>query len=612
MDGVTHEWSVYAVAAQPLERCRRSDGLRPRCHGWLDPPACTLRPTARRCAIGELRRELALTEELANLRDDVIGEGACVSTPFGSRRVTYADHIASGRPLASVEDALRAAVLPLYANTHTEDSATGAATTRLAHEAAAYIKSCLGARGALSEQYKLLFPGTGATGALKKLQEILGVSVPEELRATLLDNLGPVERLVVFVGPYEHHSNELSWRESLAEVVPVPLDGDGLIDLDALDGLLAEPRFAGRRKLGSFSAASNVTGLLTDVRAIATLLHEHGALAVFDYAASGPYVDIDVGPTSQGGSDRLDAVVLSPHKFLGGPGSPGLLLFHRDLYQRSRPTTAGGGTVSYVSRTEQRYYDDIEVREDAGTPAIVQKIRAALAFRVKARLGAEFIERRERELVRLALVRLAETPGVHILGNLEAPRLAVVSFLVASGGKQLHAKFVVRLLSDLFGIQGRAGCSCAGPYGHSLLDIDEETSSCFLHAIEAGYEGVKPGWVRLSFHYLLDDEERDYLLNAVAFIAEHGHLFLKQYVFDWRSGSWRHTSETTEPRLSAFEVDDWPEVERSPRARGDDHAAYLVEAAQLAEELRALAADGQGALLDSPDGLDERVLWFAR
>lgn len=546
--------------------------------------------------------------ELAQLREDVIGEGACVTTPFGTRRVTYADYIASGRPLASVEAALQEAVLPLYANTHTEDSATGAITTKLAHDAAEYIKHCLGA----DESYRILFPGTGATGALKKLQEILGVSVPDELRQTVLDHLDPADRLVVFVGPYEHHSNDLSWRESLAEVVSVPLDSRGLIDLVALEGLLTDPRFEGRRKLGSFSAASNVTGLLTDVRAIATLLHEHGALAVFDFAASGPYVDVDVGPTSPGGADWLDAVVMSPHKFLGGPGSPGLLLFRSDLYQRAVPTTPGGGTVSYVSRTEQRYYDDIEVREDAGTPAIVQKVRAALAFRVKARLGADYIEERERELVTLALARLGEMPGVHVLGNVEAPRLAVVSFLVASGGRQLHAKFVVRLLSDLFGIQGRAGCSCAGPYGHSLLDIDDETSSCFLHAIEAGFEGVKPGWVRLSFHYLLDDEERDYLLDAVAFVAEHGHLFLKRYEFDWRGGAWRHGSEVNEQPVSAFEVDDWPLVARSSRSRREDHAEYLAEAERLAVELRGLTAEDKEEVSDSPEGLDERVLWFAR
>src|SRR5690606_8167299 len=234
------------------------------------------------------------------------------------------------------------------------------------------------------------------------------------------------------------------------------------------------------------------------------------------------------------------------------------------------------------------------------------------AFRVKARLGAKFIEEREQELLRHALARLAATPGVHILGNLEAPRLAVVSFLVASGGKQLHAKFVVRLLSDLFGIQDRAGCSCAGPYGHALLDIDDETSSCFLHAIEAGYEGVKPGWVRLSLHYLIDDEERDFLLDAVAFIAEHGHLFLRQYGFDWRSGAWRHTTESSEPRSSAFEVDVWPEVERSPRSRSEDYAAYLTEAQGLADELRTLADGRECEPRDSPADIDERVLWFAR
>ena len=560
----------------------------------------------------ELRRELARQTELSKLREDVIGEGACVTTPFGGRRVTYADHIASGRPLASVEDALRAAVLPLYANTHTEDSATGAATTRLAHEAADYIKRCLGARGDLKDEYKLLFPGTGATGALKKLQEILGVSVPEELRESLADTMDPAERLVVFVGPYEHHSNELSWRESLAEVVSVPLDGDGLIDLKALAALLADPHFAGRRKLGSFSAASNVTGLLTDVRAIAAILHAHGALAVFDYAASGPYVDIDVGPSTPGGPDRLDAVVMSPHKFLGGPGSPGLLLFHRDLYTRSSPTTAGGGTVSYVSHTAQRYYDDIEVREDAGTPAIVQKVRAALAFRVKERLGTELIEQRERDLVVSSLERLSKTPGVRVLGNLEAPRLAVVSFMVASGGKQLHAKFVVRLLSDLFGIQGRAGCSCAGPYGHSLLGIDEETSACFLNAIEAGYEGVKPGWARLSFHYLLDDEERDFLLDAVAFIAEHGHLFLPQYRFDWSSGAWRHVHDEQQSHGLTFESDDWSPVKRSSRPRGEDHASYLAEARRLVEELQVPTSAEIRGSSEAPEGLDERVLWFAR
>ncbi len=541
---------------------------------------------------------------IESLRHDLVDQGACVHTPYGARRITYADHIASGRHLRSVEDALTRAVLPLYANTHTEDSATGAVTTRLTHEAAEYIKGCLGA----DQHYKLLFPGTGATGALKRLQEILGVSVSPQHRKRLLGSLPAAERPVVFVGPYEHHSNDVSWRESLAEVVMVPLDGDGHIDEGALERALRDPTFAGRQKIGSFSAASNVTGLISDVRGLAAMLHDHGAVAVFDYAASAPYVKVDVGPSRDGANDWLDAVVMSPHKLLGGPGAPGLLLLHESLYHLDSPTTAGGGTVTYVSRSSQRYIDDVEVREDAGTPAIIQKLRAAMAFRVKERVGVDNIEARERELVSRALDRLARIPGVTVLGNLTAPRLAVASFLVESGGKQLHAKLVVRLLSDLFGIQGRAGCSCAGPYGHALLGIDDETSSCFLKAIEAGYEGVKPGWARVSFHYLLTDEEFEFLLEAIAFIAEHGHLFVRHYRFDWRTGSWCHESEPQHV-VAVFDPDGWTPVARSPRSPAEDFAAYLAEAHRLAERLAA-SVPGQRAE-GAPEGLDPRTLWFA-
>lgn len=544
---------------------------------------------------------------LTDLREDVLGNDASVRTPFGDRRLTYADYIASGRPLASVERALNESVLPLYANTHTEDSATGAATTNLVHEASEYIKRCLGA----DDSYKLLFPGTGATGALKRLQEILGISVPAHLRELVLKQLDPSERLVVFVGPYEHHSNEVSWRESLAEVVTVPLDADGLIDLAALGEALSDPRFAGRPKLGSFSAASNVTGLLTDVRAVASLLHDHGALAVFDYAASAPYVKIDVAASSPDANDWLDAIVLSPHKFLGGPGSPGLLLFRATLYRLTTPTTAGGGTVTFVSHTRHRYVSDIEAREDAGTPGILQKVRAALAFHVKHAVGIKTIEERERELVARALERLTAVEGVTVLGNLQAPRLAVVSFLVVSGGALLHSKFVVRLLSDLFGIQGRAGCSCAGPYGHDLLGIDEETSSCYLDAIERGYEGIKPGWARISFHYLLDDDEFEFLIQAVEFIAANGHLFLPLYSFCWRTGAWRHRELVACEHVFAPET--WEPTGISGGGRADDYRRYLEAADELARSLRARPAEPAEPAADSvPHGVDPRLVRFAR
>lgn len=533
---------------------------------------------------------------LETLRSDIVGDDACVQTPFGERRITYADHIASGRPLASIERRLQETVLPLYANTHTEDSATGAHTTQLVHEAAAYIKRQLGA----DERYRLVFAGTGATGAIKRMQEILGIAVPSTLRQRVLDRLEPDERPVVFVGPYEHHSNELSWRESLAEVVAIPLDAHGGIDLAALELALREPRFAGRPKIGSFSAASNVTGILTDVRAVARLLHAHGAAAFFDYAASAPYVPIDVRP---GEPDGIDALFLSPHKFLGGPGAPGLLLFDQALYDQPTPTTAGGGTVSFVSACGQWYLGDIEAREDAGTPAILQKLRAAMAFEVKARVGAERIETRERELIARALERLRAHPSVQLLGDLDAPRLAVVSFEVRAGDRILHPRFVIRLLNDLFGIQGRAGCSCAGPYGHQLLGIDDPHSTAYQAAIEAGYEGVRPGWSRISFHYAISEETFRFLLDAVTFVADFGERFVPLYSFDWHSGAWTHP-EDAEP-VRGFEPASWRPVPRSPRAAAEDHRAYLEEARALAERLVAPARPGP-----VPDGLDPDVVTF--
>ncbi|HET9027487.1 MAG TPA: aminotransferase class V-fold PLP-dependent enzyme [Trueperaceae bacterium] len=520
---------------------------------------------------------------IEELRKDVIGEGAAFATPFGVRRLTYADYIASGRPLRSVEATLERSVLPLYANTHTEDSATGAHTTALADSARDYVKRCLGGE----DTHKLFFVGTGATGAVKRFQEVLGVSVAPELRQMVLSDLPTANRWVVFVGPYEHHSNEVSWRESLAEVVAIPLAVDGTLDLAALKAALEDPRYLGRPRVGSFSAASNVTGLITDVRAVAKLLHEHDAIAAFDFAASAPYVAIDVQESSPGANDGIDAVMLSPHKFLGGPGSPGVLLVRKELYHLTSPTTAGGGTVLYVSHVTHRFVSDVESREDAGTPAILQKLRAAMAFRVKERVGADFIARREEEHIGVALRRLAANPKVEVLGSLDAPRLAVLSFLVKPAGRYLHPRFVVRLLSDLFGIQGRAGCSCAGPYGHDLLGIDGETSVRFLHEMEAGFEGLKPGWSRVSFHYLCDEAELEFLLAAIEFLAEEGDAFLPLYDFDWQTGAWCHRGTPPETRVDDFAPEAWEAIATASGERLADYAAYLAEARQLARELRA-------------------------
>ncbi|MFC4640104.1 aminotransferase class V-fold PLP-dependent enzyme [Deinococcus hohokamensis] len=531
--------------------------------------------------------------DFASLRADLIGADAVIRTPFGERRVTYADYVASGRALRSVEERIQSLALPLYANTHTEDSATGAHSTHLTHQAQAYIKAQLGG----NERCKLVFCGSGSTAAVRRLQDILGLSVPSAHRETVLAALPPQERPVVFVGPYEHHSNEVSWRETLAEVVEVPLCPRGGLDLDALRTMLRSPQYAGRPKIGSFSAASNVTGLLTDTRTVARLLHAHGAFAFFDFAASGPYVRIDMKP---GAPDGYDAVFLSPHKFVGGPGTPGLLCFQDHLYSLQVPSTAGGGTVRYVSRQRHAYIDDIEAREDAGTPAILGKIRTALAFRVKEALGVDTLTAREHKLLARALSELGRHERIQVLGNPESPRLAFLSFLVkTSQGTYLHPRLVVRLLNDLFGIQARGGCACAGPYGHALLGISDEHSERYFQCILGDLEGIKPGWTRLNLAPWASDEEVSFLLEAISFIADLGERFVPLYTFDWQSGTWTHPEDA--PPLDLF-------GEARPATLSGDvpYAAYLAEARALAFTL---PPTGEGR--PRPEGVPADLIFFA-
>ena len=506
------------------------------------------------------------------LRSELIGKDTLIPTPFGMRRLTYADYVASGRALGFLEKHIHEHVLPTYANTHTEDSFSGARSTHFAHEAAEYVKGCMNA----NQDFKIVFAGSGSTGAIKRLQEILGLAISSPLRQRMLEVMKPEERPVVFVGPYEHHSNEVSWRESLAEVIEIPLCPKGQIDLDALREALTAPEFRNRKKIGSFSAASNVTGLLSDTRAIARLLHMHGALAFFDFAAAAPYVKIDMRP---GKADQLDAVFLSPHKFVGGPDTPGVLVFHESIYKLASPSTAGGGTVTYVSSSEHHFTSDIEAREDAGTPAIVQKIRTALAFWVKEQIGVETIHAQEKSFITRAIARLRHNPNVQILGNLEAPRLAVFSFLIRCENQYLHPRFVVRLFNDLFGIQSRGGCACAGPYGHSLLNIDLEHSRRYMQSIQSGWEGIKPGWTRLNFNSFISETEFEFLLQAIEFVADHGAKFLSLYELDWHSGAWKHMADQAHPSLF-----DQPVLARDENAE-PDFAGYLEFARNLASEL---------------------------
>src|SRR5512139_258594 len=539
------------------------------------------------------------------LRRQIVGIDSSFDTPFGRRLMVYCDYTASGRCLVFIERYLQT-LQRSYANTHTEDDVTGRSMSRLLHEAEAMIKRAVNA----GPQGRIVACGTGATGAIDKLQQILGVSLAPATRRVLSDELRQFlgdERFeafrafqqshqpVVFVGPYEHHSNEVTWRQGLATVVEVNLAADGSVDLEHLERLLKAPEYQGRLRIGSFSAASNVTGMRSPTRAIARLLHAHGAYACFDFAASAPYVEIDMNPPrdADGGDASYDAVFLSPHKFLGGPGSSGVLVFNEKMYCRDLPpSVAGGGTVDYVSPIDQDFIADIEEREKAGTPGVLQTLKAALALELKRRVGAPCIEAREQKLVSRALERWCAHPRIEILGNPDpARRIGIVSFNLADPrGRYLHPKFVTVLLNDLFGIQSRAGCSCAGPYGHRLLGIDQPTSELYRDWVRKGFQGIKPGWCRVGFHYAMDDAEAGYIVDAVEFVAEHGHRFLPLYSFDPATGAWSHREQRgTDAALS---------LEAALAAGGCDETA-LPEAERLRiyadclAQARALA-DGLG------------------
>lgn len=564
----------------------------------------------------------AATALMARIAASVIGDDRLQPGPYGPLRITYADWTASGRALTFVEDFVRDEVLPRYANTHTEASGTGLATSRLREDAREIVRAAVGG----DDSTAVVFVGSGSTAAVDRLVGILNLRVPADLddRYRLTDAIPPHERPVVLIGPYEHHSNELPWRESIADVVTVPEDADGHVDLAALEATLE--RYADRPlRIGSFSAASNVTGILTDTDAVSALLHRHGALAFWDFAAAAPYVDIAMVPGPD--ADPLaykDAVFLSPHKLVGGPGTPGVLAVRRELVRNRVPVVPGGGTVEYVNPGEHVYVDDVERREEGGTPDIVGSIRAGLVFGLKAAVGVPAIRTREAVLLERALARWRGNAAMEILGNPDAERLSIVSFVVrrvredGRPGRYVHHNFVVALLNDLFGIQSRGGCSCAGPYGHRLLGIDTERSHAFGREIHRGCEGIKPGWTRVSLNYFVTDAVADYLVEAVDLVATDGWKLLPDYRFDPRSGLWRHRHAASGPLLRLTDVGfaadgtmTWP--------RHDDRAPESVLADQLrrARELLALAtptrsdADGEhleAARCPSPEFHD--LLWF--
>ncbi|WP_417493169.1 aminotransferase class V-fold PLP-dependent enzyme [Maricaulis sp.] len=541
---------------------------------------------------------------LSRLRAGMIGRDEILTTPFGERLMVYADYTASGRGLRQVEAQIER-LSGLYANPHTVDSATGRASGEWLHQAEAVIREAVHA----GPQDCLIACASGATGAIHKLQEILGLAVAPASRDHMLSSIATklgadgrqivedalaATRPVIFVGPYEHHSNELSWRESLGEVVTIGLDADGGIDLAELETQLRDPRFLGRRRIGAFSAASNVTGVRSDVVALARLLHAHDAILCLDCAASAPYLPIDMHPA--GAPDAsIDAVYFSPHKFIGGPGGCGILLFDQSLYRRDLPPTqSAGGTVRYVTKTGHDFIEDIEARERAGTPGVPQIVRAALALQAQREVGHETIARLEHEALVQAMSRWSDNPRIDVLGPADpARRIGIVSFnILQPRGEILHPRLVTMLLNDLFGIQSRAGCSCAGPYGHELLGITPEQSEVIRGAVLQGQAGLRPGWCRVSLHWAMEREEVDFLIRAVEFIAAHADRLASFYSFDSASGrwSWRGTDSAPSIAFPGLLLDAPPVTQaRAPIDRGAWFAAAFDAAEALVEAEPALA-----------------------
>jgi selenocysteine lyase/cysteine desulfurase len=479
-------------------------------------------------------------------RNNTIGNKFAFTSPYGKQKLIYADWIASGRLYGPIEDQIRNTIGPWVGNTHTETSETGTLMTKAYHYAQKVIKKHVNA----NEDDVLITTGFGMTAAVVKFQRILGLKQCGRLTGS--DCLKEREKPVVFVTHMEHHSNHTSWFETIADVVQLQPSDDLLIDLDALRAELE--RYKDRDiKIGAFTACSNVTGIETPIHDMARVMHEHGGFCFVDYAASAPYVDINMHPEDP--MEKLDAIMFSPHKFLGGPGSSGVLIFCKDLYKSHTPDQPGGGTVDWTNPWgEYKYIDDIEAREDGGTPGFLQAIRTALSIKLKEQIGTDNMRKREQELVEKAFRQFSEIPGLHILANNVRDRLGIISLYL----ENVHFNLVVKLLNDRWGIQVRGGCACAGTYGHFLLDVSHEKSKHITDLINHGDLSQKPGWIRVSLHPTMTDEELDIISEALAQISEHHKEWANDYIHNPHTNEFRHKDE---PEDKTSVIEPWFELD---------------------------------------------------
>jgi selenocysteine lyase/cysteine desulfurase len=461
-------------------------------------------------------------------RGNIIGQDHFYPTPYGRIKMLYADWVSSGRLYKPIEDWIVSGIGPFVSNTHAETSESGRMMTeayQLAHEK---IKNHVNAR----REDVIITTGFGMTGAVTKFQRILGLKTCGEIHR--LQCLQKSERPIVFVSHMEHHSNHTSWYETACDVVVIEPGKDLLFDLDHLEDALKKYRDR-KRKIGSFIACSNVTGIHTPYHEMAALMHRYGGHAFIDFAASAPYESINMHPENP--EEKLDAVFFSPHKFLGGPGSSGVLVFDSSLYNRRAPDQPGGGTVKWTNRWgEYDFIDDIEIREDGGTPGILQAFRTTLAVELKNQMNVDKIHQRENELTKLAFSELRKIPDLHILADNVENRLGILSFYITG----IHYNLVVKLLSDRFGIQTRGGCDCAGTYGHFLLNISYDKSKVVTEKINQKDQSEKPGWVRLSLHPTMKDEEILFIADAIRQIQKNYKEWITDYTYNKHTNEFHH------------------------------------------------------------------------
>ena len=466
-------------------------------------------------------------------RDNIIGINQKFISPFGTQKIIYTDWTASGRLYGPIEQKLITEFGPFVANTHTETAVSGTVMTLAYHKARNIIKQHVNA----SDNDILITDGTGMTGVVNKFQRILGLKIPENLKDFISI---PIEKKpVVFISHMEHHSNQTSWLETIADVEVIPSCDEGLFSIENLIKLLE--KYKDRSfKIASITSCSNVTGIKTPYHAVAKLMHKNSGLCFVDFACSGPYVSIDMHPEDP--ESFLDAIFFSPHKFLGGPGTSGVLIFNKKLYQNLIPDNPGGGTVSWTNPWgEHKYIDNIEDREDGGTPGFLQVIKTALAIQLKQKMGVENILKRERELVDFVFSNLEDIPNIKILAAQHKDRLGVISFYI----DDLHFNLGVKILNDKFGIQTRGGCSCAGTYGHFLMHVDQETSNKLIDEITLGDLMRKPGWIRMSIHPTTTNEEIQVVCNSIIALAENHQVWTKDYIYDKCTNEFIHKSAIT-------------------------------------------------------------------